>query len=60
MDSNKAGEQYNVAILRSLKVRINHHVMTDTVFKTSNAVFKAIQRGKVVDIPASTQVRLKQ
>lgn len=47
VQSTKEGGEYSVASLRSLRAGINRHlsdvnIISDTVFKTSNAVFKAI------------------
>lgn len=49
VQSTKEGGDYSVASLRSLRAGINRHlsdvnIISDTVFKTSNAVFKAIQK----------------
>ena len=49
VQSTKEGGDYSVASLRSLSASINRHltdinIISDTVFKTSNAVFKAIQK----------------
>ena len=49
VQSTKEGGDYSVASLRSLRACINRHltdinIISDTVFKTSNAVFKAIQK----------------
>ncbi|XP_076586564.1 uncharacterized protein LOC143320627 [Chaetodon auriga] len=47
VQSTKEGREYSVASLRSLRASINRHlrdvnIISDTVFKSSNAVFKAI------------------
>ncbi|XP_041862003.1 uncharacterized protein LOC121652924 isoform X2 [Melanotaenia boesemani] len=47
VQSTKGGGEYSVASLRSLRAGINHHlrdvnIISDTAFKSSNAVFKAI------------------
>ncbi|KAL7371576.1 hypothetical protein ABVT39_001492 [Epinephelus coioides] len=47
IESTKEGGEYSVASLRSLRAGINRHlrdvnIISDTVFKSSNAVFKAI------------------
>ncbi|KAK0133506.1 hypothetical protein N1851_030966 [Merluccius polli] len=47
VQSTKEGREYSVASLRSLRAGINRHlsdvnIINDPVFKTSNAVFKAI------------------
>ena len=47
VQSTKAGGEYSIASLRSLRAAISRHltginVITDTRFRTSNAVFKAV------------------
>ncbi|XP_023806613.2 uncharacterized protein LOC110014204 [Oryzias latipes] len=49
VQSTKEGGEYSVASLRSLRAGINRHlrdvnIISDTVFKSSNAVFKAIMK----------------